>query len=205
MANLIKKPSYVQYQQSMLLELKMLDFKGTGSRDRIQIFWKKRIIPGQNKSLYFFFNFEDEPLMSCRLCHFPSDESENIREKLCAQYLSSLPNYLAALLVTPLVHWLNYWLLLVRCSSSNIVFNFVKTYSRIAEKCKHFVRPSNMLCLFTEINWSLDEVILEQYWNNTIQYWNNTMFLFLQYLFNLSAVKMAHHKNILEIQKPIDL
>ncbi len=27
-----------------------------------------------------------------------------------------------------------------------------------------FVQPSNLLCLFTEICWSLDEVILEQYW-----------------------------------------
>jgi hypothetical protein len=27
-----------------------------------------------------------------------------------------------------------------------------------------FVRPSIMLLLFTEINWNLDEIILERYW-----------------------------------------
>ncbi len=50
-------------------------------------------------------------------------------------YWSSLPNYLAALLVTPLVYWLTYWFLLVHCSSSN---KFVKPYSRTVEKRKHF-------------------------------------------------------------------
>jgi hypothetical protein len=45
------------------------------------ILTKKQIILSQNKSLYYFLNFEDEPLMSCRLCHFSSGKGENIREK----------------------------------------------------------------------------------------------------------------------------
>jgi hypothetical protein len=43
--------------------------KGTGSRDRIQIVGQDCVILGLNKSLYQFLNFEDEPLMSRRLCH----------------------------------------------------------------------------------------------------------------------------------------
>jgi hypothetical protein len=35
-----------------------------------------------NTSLYWFLNFEEEPMMSCRLCYFPHDEGEHIREKL---------------------------------------------------------------------------------------------------------------------------
>jgi hypothetical protein len=41
---------------------------------------------GQNKNLYWFLNFKDEPLMSCRLCDYI--------------FWSLLPNYLAVLLVT---------------------------------------------------------------------------------------------------------
>jgi hypothetical protein len=52
-------------------------------------------------------------------------------------YWSSLANYLAALLVTPLAHELNYCYLLGHCFSSDIVFNFVKAYSRTEER-KHF-------------------------------------------------------------------
>ncbi len=35
-----------------------------------------------NTSLYWFLNFENEPVMCCRLCHFPHDEGEHIWEKL---------------------------------------------------------------------------------------------------------------------------
>jgi hypothetical protein len=49
-----------------------------------------------------------------------------------------LPNFLAALLDIPLVHWLSYSFLLVHGSSSDMVSNFVKAYLRIAEKRKHF-------------------------------------------------------------------
>ncbi len=62
------------------------------------------------------------------------------------EFAAKLPA--ALLVVTPLVHWLN----------------FVKAYLRTAEKQNIFVRPSIMLWLFTEIYWSLDEVILELYW-----------------------------------------
>jgi hypothetical protein len=41
--------------------------------------------------------------MSCHLCHFPSGKGENIWEKFYV--LELLLNYLAALLVTPLVYW----------------------------------------------------------------------------------------------------
>jgi hypothetical protein len=37
---------------------------------RNKLFWQKWILLGPNKSLYRFLSFKDEPLMSCRLCHF---------------------------------------------------------------------------------------------------------------------------------------
>jgi hypothetical protein len=33
------------------------------------------------KSLYYFFNFENEPLIRCRVFHFPSGSGENKWEK----------------------------------------------------------------------------------------------------------------------------
>jgi hypothetical protein len=45
--------------------------KGTGSRDIIQIFMHKN----------GFFKFSNAPLMSCRHCHVPSGEFENVLEK----------------------------------------------------------------------------------------------------------------------------
>jgi hypothetical protein len=48
--------------------VRLLDFKrllkGSGSKERIQIFWRKFMVTGLNRSLYWFFNFEDAPLMS---------------------------------------------------------------------------------------------------------------------------------------------
>jgi hypothetical protein len=65
--------------------------------------------------LLVFELWEDEPLMSCRLCHFPNGEGENIGEILCfgvrCQLLGGPPW---------LLHWFSYWFLLVNCSSSNI-------------------------------------------------------------------------------------
>ncbi len=45
---------------------------------------------------------------------------------------------LAALPVTPLVHWLNYGFLLVHFPARIYFSNFVKAYSRTAKKHKHF-------------------------------------------------------------------
>ncbi len=58
------------------------------------------------------------------------------------------------------------------------------------------VRPSNMFCVLTEIYWSLDQVILDQYFSKI-------------YVFTLTDGKMAtpraHQRNILEIQKPVKI
>ncbi len=74
-------------------------------------------------------------------------------------FFSSLPNYLEALLVTPLVHWLNYdsyWSIV----PAQIYCSLLKD----ADKRKHFCGALKycMFCLFTEIYLSLDGVILEQ-------------------------------------------
>jgi hypothetical protein len=100
---------------------------------------------GQNKNLYWFLNFKDEPLMSCRLCHYI--------------FWSLLPNYFAVLLVT---FWFIGWTinsLLVSCFSSNIIFCLLKACWRVAEKCGNFARPSNMFCMFTESYSGVDELI----------------------------------------------
>jgi hypothetical protein len=93
------------------------------------------------------------------------------------------------------------------CSSPIQFSNFVKAYSRTAENRKHFVRPWNMFWLFTEIYWSLDEVILEQYWRVLYSVfkvvYNNYYFSdFLQYVFTLTAGKMATENNSSEIRNP---
>jgi len=61
----------------------ILAVKGTGSRDRIQIFGQKKD-NSRSKSdpVCWFLNLQDEPLMSRRLCHLRFDA-----------------NYLAALFV----------------------------------------------------------------------------------------------------------
>ncbi len=46
--------------------------KGLGHEIEFKYFDKKWIILGLKKSIYWFLSVEDEPLMSCRLCHFPS-------------------------------------------------------------------------------------------------------------------------------------
>jgi hypothetical protein len=53
-----------------------LCLKGTGSRDRIQIFWRKWLTQG----LLFFYNFDDLPLMSSCLCHFSHGWGKSIWE-----------------------------------------------------------------------------------------------------------------------------
>jgi hypothetical protein len=52
--------------------------KGLKHENEFKYFDKKLKILGLNKSLYWFLNFEDEPLMSCRLCNFT--HGENIRK-----------------------------------------------------------------------------------------------------------------------------
>jgi hypothetical protein len=74
-------------------------------------------------------------------------------------------DYLVALLVTALVHWLT----IDFCSSivpAPIKFSyFVKACSRTAEKHKHFCAALEyVLAVHRNLSWSLDEVILEQYW-----------------------------------------
>jgi hypothetical protein len=66
---------------------------------------------------------------------------------------------------------LNELFLLVHCSSSNIILQStsVKGYWRVAEKCIIFAKPSNIICLFTEIYWSVDEDIVKQSWESVIQ------------------------------------
>jgi hypothetical protein len=39
------------------------------------------VILGLKKGLSFFLIFEDEPLIRCRVCHFPSGSGKNIWEK----------------------------------------------------------------------------------------------------------------------------
>ncbi len=56
--------------------------KGTGSRDRIQIFGQKWTVLVVNKCLSLFLNFQTVPLMRCRHCHYPRGLGENILENL---------------------------------------------------------------------------------------------------------------------------
>ncbi len=74
------------------------------------------------------------------------------------------------------------------------------------------MRPSNMFSLFTEIYCSRDEVILEQFWRLLYSGFKvvfNNYLLLLQYVFILTAGKMAtalaHQRNILEIQKSVEV
>jgi hypothetical protein len=60
-----------------------------------------------------------------------------------------------------------------------------------------------MLGLFTEIYWSLDEVILELYWRVL---YTSFKVVSNNYYFSITVGKVttviAHQRNILEIQKP---
>jgi hypothetical protein len=78
--------------------------------------FKKKIILGLNKSIYLFLSFERAPLISCRLCQYPSGSGENLWEKFFVL------KFAAKLLSSPPCYWLNYWFLLVHCSSSYTVF-----------------------------------------------------------------------------------
>jgi hypothetical protein len=70
--------------------------------------------------------------MSCHHCQFPSGSGENIWEKFYAL------EFTAKLLGGPPCY----------------------PIGSLVELLIPFVQPSNMFCLFTEIHWSLDEVIL---------------------------------------------
>jgi hypothetical protein len=67
-----------------------------------------------------------------------------------------------------------------------------------------------MFCLFTEIYWNLDEVILEQYWRVLYNGLKVISVIIISPIsFHLTAGKMAtaiaHHRNIFKIQKPVDV
>ncbi len=67
-----------------------------------------------------FFYFEDEPLMSCRLCHFLSGKVKHMGEILCIEVRCQITWRPSLVPHWFMVHWLNYWFLLVHCSRSNI-------------------------------------------------------------------------------------
>ena len=89
--------------------------------------------------LLVFELWEDEPLMSCRLCHFPNGEGENIGEILCfgvrcqTSWRPSLVGSLVYLLIPigPLFQ---------------LQYNFVKPIRGPQKSVNIFVRPSNMFC-----------------------------------------------------------
>ncbi len=84
-------------------------FKWTGSRDRIQINGKRRTV---HKYLTWFL------MSSLRFSWKHIRELTFIRVK-SNEFLRSLRHFL-------LVHWLNSWFLLVRCSSPNVYFQIAK-------------------------------------------------------------------------------
>jgi hypothetical protein len=47
------------------------------------------LVTGINKNLYWFFNFQNAPLMRCRHCHFPWGLGENIWEITCTKFHAS--------------------------------------------------------------------------------------------------------------------
>ncbi len=100
-------------------------------------------------------------------------------EKLCVL------EFAAKLLVTPLVHWLNYCFLLGH--------SFLTLYKPIREprSVNIFVLPSNMFWLFTEIYWSLDEVIFCNHTGECYTVVLNNSPIIIIYQFTLTAGKMA--------------
>ncbi len=96
------------------------------------IFWQKWIVLGPNKSLFWFLTFEDELLMSCRLCHFSSGKGENLWEKLYLfEFTAKILCYILCFL---LIHCMNSWLSLVHCSRPISISNMVKAWLWLAEK-----------------------------------------------------------------------
>ncbi len=103
-------------------------------------------IPALKKILYWFLNFEDEPLMSCRLCNFHLVKVKTQGD----MYWSSLPNYLAVLLVS-------YWFIgktlgFYKCIVPifNISFQLGKS---LQKNENNFCSVLDMFCLFTEIQY----------------------------------------------------
>ncbi len=67
-----------------------------------------------------------------------------------------------------------------------------------------------MFCLFTEIYWSLDEVILEQYWSVLYIGFGECYTLVLEkspivIISGKMATAIAHQRNILEIQRSVEV
>jgi hypothetical protein len=54
--------------------------KGTGSPDRIQMFWQKWILRGLTYNPCWFLDFSDAPLLTYRQCHFLRGKDEKIIE-----------------------------------------------------------------------------------------------------------------------------
>ncbi len=97
-------------------------------------------------------------------------------------------NFFAVLVAS---YWFTGWFLLEHSSSSNMVSKIAKMP---AEKSKICPRPSNMVCLFIEIYWSEWghlKILLESV-KCDFEEISNKEYVFLQYVFKLTAEKMAN-------------
>ncbi len=150
--------------------------------------------------------------MSCHLCHFPGGYHESIREKLY------LLKFAAKLLCGPpcflLVHLMNFFIAngpLFLLQYRKISSSLVKAYSGPHRYVQNFVRPSNMLCLFIEIYWSVIEGILKYYcrqFNCDFEEISNKYYspkCFHLNRWENGKCVLVHQRNIIEVQNPVEI
>jgi hypothetical protein len=176
---------------------------------QIQIFGRKRTVLAVNKYLCWLLNFQNVPMMRCRLCYFLCGLGENIFGEvtiigdISKEFLCSPRCFL-------LVHCVNSWFLLVYCSSSRVFFKIWRPFEDRGETEKKFLRPSNFSCLFIDIYWSVGEAILKWYWRELYCDLNTFLTVIMSpRCFHLNAwkiaIRTAQRRLILKVQKPVEV
>jgi len=122
-------------------------FRDHGLRDRIQIFGQKWAVLVVNKFLSWFVNFQTVPLIRCCHCHIQCGLGENILEDqhLLEKYLL---NFFSVLVVS---------IVLAPMYFSKLIKKTIRGPRRNSKIC---LRPPKMAGLFTEIYWSVGEIII---------------------------------------------
>ncbi len=88
------------------------------------LFPEKEYINGIAAAVYWFLNFQNDPLMRYRQCHFPRGLGENIWQK--KHILERHLNFLCCSRRFLLIDWLNSRFKLVHSSSSNVFFKIAE-------------------------------------------------------------------------------
>ncbi len=126
---------------------------------------QKWIVPGVNRNLHWFFNFQNASLMRCCHCHFPCVQLrwKHIGEITFIGEISFAASLFPIGSVAELLIPIGPFFLAPTCFSS--CYKTIRGSERNSKVC---LRLSNMACLFVEIYWSLVEVILLYVsWRNT--------------------------------------